>query len=241
MMRAIAINIGANTNEPGFRGPIWPDGTFEYIPIPESEPAVDPPTYGDLAPHLTTPIPEKLREQPVHLDPEFPEYPCCERYTYGDEHGIKAGPLSELRAGDYALFYATLTVDGVADWLPPEWGAFCIGQFRLARDALTGEDYAALDADARRSFANNAHVRREDNDARVFLLGDPEESALYDRALALSQPTGGADANALVTDLSADSGKGPWWRRPLRFDDQATRELLAVRDSAAAGLENYQQ
>lgn len=238
-MRAIAINVGANTNQPGFRGPVWPDGSFEYIPIPESEPTVDPPTYGNLAPHLTTTIPEELHDQPVHLDPEFSEYPCCERYTYGDEHGIKAGPLSELQAGEYVIFYATLTVEGDADWLPPEWGAFCIGHFRLAQDALTGEAYADLDADERAPFANNAHVRRETNDSRVFLLGDPDESALYDHALPLSQPTGGSDANALVTDLSADSGKGPWWRRPLRFDDEATEKLLAVRESPHLGLGNY--
>jgi hypothetical protein len=115
-MRAIAINVGANTNEPGFRGPIRPDGTFEYIPITESEPAADPPTYGDLAPHLDTSIPDDIRETPVHLDPEFPEYPCCERYTYGDEHGIKAGPLSELSTGDYVFFYATLTVTDSSAW-----------------------------------------------------------------------------------------------------------------------------
>jgi len=248
-MGAIAINIGANTNEPGFRGPVWPDGSFEYIPIPEFEPAIDPPTYGDLAPHLETPIPEDLLATPVHLDPEFSEYPCCERYTYGDEHGIKAGPLSELTAGEYVFFYATLSVQSPADWLPPTWGAFLVGHFRLAQDAITGEEYAALDAAGREPFANNAHVRREprgrpsgaldserrsreQTDARVFLLGDPAESSLYDHCVPLSRPTGGSDANRLVTGLSSDSGKGPWWRRPLRFDDAATERLLAFRRGA---------
>ncbi len=238
-MRAIALNVGANTNEPGFRGPVYPDGTFEYIPIPESEPAVDPPTYGDLASHLDTPIPDDLRETPVHLDPEFPEYPCCERYTYGDEHGVKAGPLSELSAGDYVFFYATLTVEGSADWLPPRWGAFCIGHFRLAQDALTGEEYDTLDAAGREPFSNNAHVRRETVDGRVYLLGDPDQSALYERAVPLSRPSGGSDAAPLVTALSDDSGKGPWWRRPLRYDEGATRRLLAIRESLSAGLSNY--
>jgi hypothetical protein len=41
-----------------------------------------------------------------------------------------------------------------------------------------------------------------------------------------------SSANRLVTALSADSGKGPWWRRPLRFDPEATTTLL---DAAAAG------
>jgi len=40
----------------------------------------------------------------------IPEYPCCGRYTYGDEHGVKAAPLAELSAGDYVFFYATLSV-----------------------------------------------------------------------------------------------------------------------------------
>ena len=222
-MRAIAINIGANTNEPGFRGPVFPDGTFEYIPIPESKPTVESvPTYGDLAPNLRTEIPGSLFETPVHLDPEFSEYPFCERYSYGDEHGVKAAPLSELSAGDYLFFYATLTVSQPADWLPPEWGAFLIGHFRLASDPLVPTDGATITDD----FANNAHTKRDPVDARVLVAGDPEQSRLYDRARPLSTPEGGVDANTIVTNHSADSGRGPWWRRPLRFDAAGTERLL---------------
>ncbi|MEA5388965.1 hypothetical protein VB779_19415 [Haloarculaceae archaeon H-GB11] len=229
-MRAIAINVGANTNEPGFRGPVFPDGRFEYVPIPESKPTTGSvPTYGDLATHLSVEIPDSVRERAVHLDPEFAEYPQCERYTYGDPHGVKARPVSELGAGDYLLFYATLSMDGEpADWQPPDWGAYLVGHFRLARDALTGEEYEGLSADERAAFANNAHVKRDPFDARVLVHGDPDGSRLYDRAVPLSTPEAGVDANRLVTDLSADSGKGPWWRRPLRYDEAATAELLDV-------------
>ncbi|WP_436901498.1 hypothetical protein [Halovenus halobia] len=224
-MRAVAINIGANTNEPGFRGPVFPDGTFEYLPIPESEPTTERvPTYGDLAPELATPIPDSLRETPVHLDPEFPEYPCCEQYTYGDEHGVKAGPLSELSAGDMLLFYATLTVDGEAAWLPPDWGAFIIGHFVLAAEPVTPQDRAVPESE-RAYFENNAHTKRDPPDARVLVRGEPEQSQLYETAVALSSPAGGTEANDIVTELSADSGRGPWWRRPLRFDDHATARL----------------
>ena len=225
-MQAIAINIGANTNEPGFRGPVDADGRFEYIPIPESKPTAEPvPTYGDLAGHLDTPIPEDITETPVHLDPEFPEYPHCERYSYGDEHGVKAGPLSDLSAGDYVFFYATLTVTEPADWLPPEWGAFLVGHFRLAADPVVPAGEAVI-ADDR--FANNAHCKRDPMDARVLLAGDPDDSRLYDRARPLSTPEGGTDANRVVTDLSGDSGRGPWWRRPLRFDSAGTERLLSL-------------
>ena len=231
-MRSIAINVAANTNEPGVRGPLYPDGTFEYIPIPEFEPTVEPvPTYADL--DLDTTVPERHRDSPVHLDPEFPEYPHCERYTYGDPHGVKAGPLAELDPGDYVFFYATLsTGDDRPDWAAPDWGAFLIGHFRLAR-VLTGEEYETATPEERVPFANNAHVKRDPFDARVLLEGDPDDSALYDRAVPLSTRERGSDANRLVTDLSNDSGKGPWWRRPLGFDSAATETLLTLRETGA--------
>lgn len=232
MPRSIAINVGANTNQPGFRGPVYATGGFEYVPIPESEPVREPvPTYADL--DLDTDVPADVRETPVHLDPEFPEYPHCRRYTYGDEHGVKAGPLSELDAGDYVFFYATLATEDPAPWLPPEWGASLIGQFRLARDPVTGEAYRRLPDEERRCFANNAHVKRETFDARVLLAGDPDGSALYERAIPLSGRDAGTEPNRLVTDLSNDSGQGPWWRRPLRFDESGTRELLSIRSDGA--------
>jgi hypothetical protein len=231
--RAVAINVGANTNAPGVRGPVYPDGSVEFVPIPETEPTDrTPPTYADL--DLTVALPADVLDTPVHLDPEFREYPGCERYTYGDPWGTKARPILDLSAGDYLLFYATLapyTADGepgVADhpeWVTPEWGAYLFGEFRLARDPVPGEAYAEgdLPADVAAAFENNAHVRRTEFDAAVLALGG-SDSSLYERAVPLSGDTG-TEANDIVTDLSADSGRGPWWRRPLRFDRSATRAL----------------
>lgn len=230
-MRAVAINVGANGNAPGFRGPIDDDGRFTFVPIPESEPTRRaPPTYGDLG--LPRELVGDVWETPVHLDPEFAEYPRCGEYTYGDPFGVKARPLLDLSAGDYALFYATLSHRGTdpADWITPEWGAYVVGQFRLARDPIAKAEYAELPAEIKERLANNAHVKRETFDARVLLLGDPDESMLYERALPLSGARG-VDANRIVTELSADSGKGPWWRRPLRFDEAATAELLSIRET----------
>ncbi len=236
--RAVAVNVGANTNEPGFRAPIDFEGGFEFVPIPEPEPTRVPvPTYADL--ELSMDVPESVLDTPVHMDPEFAELPTCERYTYGDPFGVKARPLLDLREGDYALFYATLETasEDPADWQPPRWGAYLIGGFRLAADPLTGEAYRELDDGAREPFSNNAHVKRETFDAAVLLLGDPEESGLYERAVPLSEPSGGVDANRLVTDLSADSGAGPWWRRPLRFDADATAKVRGVIDDPSAALD----
>ncbi|UPV75307.1 hypothetical protein M0R89_04380 [Halorussus limi] len=235
MPRAVAINVGANTNAPGVRGPIYPDGRFEFVPIPETSPTSDPvPTYADL--DLDTELPEESADAPVHLDPEFAEYPECEAYTYGDPYGVKARPLLDLQEGDYVLFYATLTTSGspAREWIAPDWGAYLVGQFRLARDPVSGEEYADLPEAERRRFRNNAHVKREEFDAAVLLTGEADESGLYETAVPLSSPEQGATANRLVTDLSSDSGKGPWWRRPMRFGESETDEVL---DLVANGYE----
>ncbi|WP_160134839.1 hypothetical protein [Halococcus salsus] len=231
MPRAVAINVGANTNAPGVRGPVHPDGRFEFVPIPEPEPVAEPvPTYRDL--DLETAIPADALDAPVHLDPEFAEYPSGERYTYGDPFGVKARPLLDLDTGDLVLFYATLSMVGEPTARqPPEWGAYLIGGFELAADPVSGEAYRALPAAERERFATNAHCKRETFDARVLLAGDPDGSGLYDRAIPLSAPTAGVDANELVTELSSDSGKGPWWRRPLRFDGTAAATLWTLHEA----------
>jgi hypothetical protein len=266
--RAVAINVGANSSLPGFRGPIHPDGSAVYVPIPERKPlAADAtvPTYADL--DLPIEIPQPHHDTELHLDPSFAEYPHCADYTYGDEHGVKAAPLLDLAADDLVLFYATLRTvdhgtgpatppgglpDAVAavephaseteaaddvppappDWRPPEWGAFAIGAFRLDRDPIPGDEFEELPAGDRERLAENAHVKRAERDAAVFLLGDPERSGLLDPAIPLSDPAAGATANGIVTELSADSGKGPWWRRPLRFDPDATAALAPVVDGS---------
>ena len=228
-MRGVAINVGANTNEPGFRGPIYADGRFEYVPIPESEPTredVSVPTYADLDLDIEV---GSVADVPVHLDPTFAGTHGATSYTYGDPHGVKAGPLLELEAGDYAFFYATLSTVGErpAEWIAPEWGAYLIGQFRLARDPIDATD--GLSDLERSRFAHNAHCKRDPFDARVLLEGEDADSGLYDVAVPLSSPTAGVDANRLVTELSSDSGKGPWWRRPMRFDRHGVETLLEIR------------
>lgn len=250
MPRAVAVNVAANTNEPGFRGPVYPDGSFAYVPIPESAatlsrdrfPVAEPlPTYADL--DLPFPLPDSLRDRPVHMDPEFPAVHGRERATYGDPYAIKAAPIADLEPGDWLLFYATLSlrpagwngpgadgadpdstaVDGSAvdDDLAPDWGAYLFAGLRVRR-ILEGPDREA----AAEVVPTNAHLKRDPFDARVVVAGDPDESGLFDRVVPLSTPATGADANDLVTELSSDSGKGPWWRRPMRFDEPATATVL---------------
>lgn len=230
--RGVAINVGANTNAPGFRGPIYPDGRFEYVPIPEVKPVradVTVPTYGDLDLSIDT---AAVTDEPVHLDPTFEGVHGCDRYTYGDPHGVKATPLLDLEAGDYVLFYATLSPVSTPAraWITPDWGAYVIGEFVLGGDPIPGEDFLNLPEARRDRFVNNAHLKRREFDAAVLLWGDPGESKLFEIARPLSAPDRGIEPNRIVRDLSADSGKGPWWRRPLRFDASAMDRLQTIWD-----------
>ena len=232
-MRSVAINVAANTNDPGFRGPIYGDGRFGYVPIPESEPIradAEVPTYGDLDLAVDA---SAVADRPVHLDPTFAGVHGCDSYTYGDPHGVKARPLLDLSAGDHVFFYATLSTadEDSADWIAPGWGAYVVGHFLLARDPVPGDAYPALPPAERAVFASNAHVKRATFDAAVLLAGEPGRSALYEVAVPLSSREAGVDANRLVTERSSDSGNGPWWRRPLRFDASGTEALLAVHDT----------
>jgi hypothetical protein len=260
--RAVAVNVAANTNQPGFRGPVYPDGSFAYVPIPETAmtlprerfPVDEPlPTYADL--DVPFAVPTDLRDTPVHLDPEFPGVHGRSHATYGDPHGVKAKRIAGLEPGDWLFFYATLSLrphgwggpgnDGSADStdpppdadLAPDWGAYLFAGIRVERLLAVGDEAGnggaaesadhAVDRDAAAALApTNAHLKRDPFDARVVVAGDPEASGRFERVVPLSTPEAGADANRLVTALSSDSGKGPWWRRPMAFDADATATLL---------------
>ncbi|OYR39779.1 MULTISPECIES: hypothetical protein [unclassified Halorubrum] len=262
--RAVAVNVAANTNQPGFRGPVYPDGSFAYVPIPESAatlprerfPVDEPlPTYADL--DLPFAVPSDLHATPVHLDPELPGVHGRDRATYGDPHGVKAGRIAGLAPGDWLLFYATLSLrphgwpgpggasaDAAVDGDPapdadlaPDWGAYLFAGIRVERVLAVGDGDrsetgggtgdAAVDRESAAALApTNAHLKRDPFDARVVVAGDPAASGRFERVVPLSDPEAGADANRLVTALSSDSGKGPWWRRPMAFDADATATLL---------------
>jgi hypothetical protein len=108
--RIFIINVGANTTSP-LQSPLFPDGRFEFVPIPESQPLNHHEflTYADLrqfyAPNKAlldcfsnAPTDPQMK---VHNDPEFATF------TYGD-HIRQKGNLDDLRTGDFLFFLARL-------------------------------------------------------------------------------------------------------------------------------------
>lgn len=225
-MQALSVPVGANRAFPGFRGPIAADASFTYAPPPELDPAIEAPTYGDL----DLDVPKAHRETAVHLDPEFPEYPYGQAYTFGAESTASAGALYELQAGDVVFFHAPLDYAGQRppdeSWINPFWGVYLLGHFELARDPLSRAEFVDLPAEEQAPFESNAHVHRSSFDAEVLVLGHPDRSQLYERAVPLSSPGDPSRANRIVRELSEDSADPGWRRRLLSFDESATLRLL---------------
>ena len=91
-MKIAMLRIGIDTGSGGMQGPLFQDGTFEYIPIPDNfgkESRMYGNTHGMHGRLLSEYFPESRRKnvvhQSIHFDPEFVTF------TYGDPTPPKAG------------------------------------------------------------------------------------------------------------------------------------------------------
>ncbi len=142
MTRIFIVNVGDNTDyekDYGLRSPLFPDGTFEFIPIPErSEVTGDIiPTYKDIKCHnsddvLTNYLPLETHTFKVHNDPEF------NTYTYGDRTGIpKSAKLTSIQQRDYIFFLAKLVSYQDSVFNPKKAGFYFTGYFYVEKFFLS--------------------------------------------------------------------------------------------------------
>jgi len=114
-MKLYIANVGVNTKDASKRGiksPVFPDQTFEFIPIKEcqedSEFTYNIYRYSTLIcynnPEFTLShyIAEKYSNYAVHNDPEFTTF------TYGDIYTPRASNLKDVKQNDIILFLARL-------------------------------------------------------------------------------------------------------------------------------------
>lgn len=108
MNKVLLLRVGIDKGCGGTLGPIFTDGRFEYVSIPENSQYVSPRSlyFCDLpARHggmLAQCVPVRYREAAAHYDPEF------ETFTYGDPTRNKRTQLLRLDDGDLLVFYAGL-------------------------------------------------------------------------------------------------------------------------------------
>lgn len=206
-MRVVLIRIGVDKGAGEIHGPLFKDGTFEYIPIPDRfrGTGVDTRTYGTtkgkkgipLIEYFPSRLRDKYRNQPIHFDPEF------ETFTYGDPNMLKAR-LRFLEKGDLLVFYA-----GLEGWdFNRDPALYIIGFFSvLCADLATSFSQLVR----REHFSKNFHVRHrvvfEDQQGRLVLVkGDSAKSRLLQKAVLISCP--GEDCNGRpIHILSPDMQK----------------------------------
>jgi hypothetical protein len=185
-MHVVLLRVGVDTGSGGIHGPLFSDGTFEYISIPDRfrSKGVDGRTYGNYRGRhgraLFEYFPESRREQvasqPIHVDPEFATF------TYGDPTTPKSS-LRRLSEGSLLVFYA-----GLKGWdfiCPP--ALYIIGYFDVARAGLA-TSYS--DAELAGMFKNNFHVMHrevfDDQKDRLVLVKGTTNSRLLEIAVRIS-------------------------------------------------------
>ncbi len=120
-MKLYVANVGVNAHAGrwGLRSPVFPDGTFEFVPIKEESrfsqvsgiPSYNEvPSWTDRTDSLGEFLPERVRSYRAHADPEF------ETFTYGDIQSPRASNLTDLVPGDQLWFLARLWNHDGARW-----------------------------------------------------------------------------------------------------------------------------
>lgn len=187
-MKVALVRIGIDSGSGGIQGPLFKDGTFEYLPIPDEfgphHEGVDHRTYGNtrgkhqrlLVEYFPPTRHERMSDQSLHFDPEF------DTFTYGDPTPPKAG-LRHLERGDLLIFYC-----GLQGWdFPAPPALYLMGYFEVLKAGLA-RDLAPKEI--RRYFSQNFHVRHrcvfEDQKHCLVLVKGGPGSRLLKQAVIIS-------------------------------------------------------
>lgn len=162
MNKTFIVNVGVNASHGALKSPIFLNGTFDFIPIPEKGRRVSCPQcsalprYKDLRSYneidLLQLIPRGYNNLRVHNDPEFVTF------TYGDypTFSPRAANLKKASKGDFIFFLARLVK--LQDKVFHEGGFFLVGFFEV--DYVLKDVKTKPEASVMKLFKNNAHVRR---------------------------------------------------------------------------------
>ena len=224
-MKMAMLRVGIDTGSGGAHGPLFEDGSFELVPIPDSS-GVDPRTYGNtvgtkgrkLVDHLPERLRAKMRDRSLHSDPEFVTF------TYGDPTTPKAG-LRRLKQSDMLVFYC-----GLEGWdTRSEPALYLIGYFEvLAAGMAAGFSPTEIEY----LFGENFHVRHpevfERQRDRLVLVKGSAESRLLTKAVPISvlgQDVRGKPLKILSPEMQevfgSFGGRVSFQRSPTRWVEAA--------------------
>ena len=185
-MKIALLRVGIDSGCGGMQGPLFRDGSFEFIPIPDDR-LLDSRTSGKTIGRSgrallsnSSPIrrQQRMANQPMHVDPEF------ETFTYGDPTPPKRG-LRNLELGDLLVFYAGL--EGFNFESPP--ALYIVAYFEVR---IAGLATSFSSAEISTNFANNFHVRHRESlfkrqRGQLVLVKGGKGSRLLKKAHLLSE------------------------------------------------------
>jgi len=182
-MKAMLLRVGIDKSSDGILSPIFPDGTFEYIPLSENTESNEIRTYHDVIGRKGKPLsaylPPDVAHRKVHLDPEFTTF------TYGDT-GRKANYLMKLNPEDLLVFYAGLTPYNGSEY--PE-ALYIIGYFTVKKIWGKNNEQGRTTTIRviRKKYPTNSHPQRVDIKDMALVVGNPEKSKLLEKGILISQ------------------------------------------------------
>lgn len=182
ILKAMLLRVGIDKGTDGSLAPIFEDGSFEYIPISETDETSENKTFnntlGRKEEKFAYYLPEKIKNRKLHFDPEF------ETFTYGDT-GSKSNYLLKLNKGDLLVFYAGLKPYKNTNF---EEALYIIGYFTVKKVI----DFSILSEgdiiEFSNLFSNNAHIKRVSGCNEVVIVwGNEKNSKLLDNAILISE------------------------------------------------------
>jgi len=192
IMKAYTVNIGVNTGSDPIRrsGPIYPNGSFDYVPIPH-EGATE--TYDEIglsSAFRRMNIEDKLYHE-THHDPEFIGY------TYGNypEKKPYVAPLKQIENGDLLVFLGSLERtphemmgDEFPSWIVDPRGMYLLG-FLEVIGILTHEGELFDDELGLESYATSVHYYYYDADPgnTSWIFKGSTKSCLFPVAVPLGR------------------------------------------------------
>lgn len=256
-MTVVLARVGADGTNTNPMPPIYDDGRFEYVPIPETEMGTaETRTYGserlqhqDVA--FTEYVnwiqpdgkregrisdPKAIETHPLHYDPDF------QQLTYGESsgRGDYVRKLMDLDHGDILAFYA-----GLSDVTRKH--RYLIGYFTVNKVVNTG----GLEGDERRAvfeaYRHNAHSKRylgqgESKFDDIVIIDGKPPGGLFERAPVQLSDYTKHDGNKIPQYyLSDDFARrfpidDPTWRHEPDSDHKDDKLYLGVKPAIRLDL-----
>jgi len=220
MPKASIVHVGVNKKH-GRLGPIFGDGKFRFVPIPENQPSEKSWTYDQLG--LSEYVP--LTWIYAHNDPEF------KTFTWGDYKNKRTFCTRQLSQGDFVFFIASLAYNSSRTIVRKAWvadyGMYVIGYFELEEIPQENNISYPIPSAIKEKYANNAHIRWASNKEQFspfLIFKGGEHSKTLDIAVPFSV---GSKPNTLAERVipNLNPNKPRWWSDAI-INKNGVREIF---------------